>query len=300
MRWLFLSLFTLSALANPVVEFPVYCKELQTKFKKFRWQPPTCRYPTMQTVRHSIQGNPLFWVTYGQEKSPFLHNTTLILCGVHGDELTPVKLCFDLMRDLDMTFFETMGHLFVIAPVVNPDSFLSRRPTRTNSRGVDLNRNFPTQDWNRRAHSLWVHRYQRNRRRYPGPYPLSEPESLFQYNLIARYKPDKIISVHSPLSLLDYDGPALPSIKTPGEKLLLQLGKKASDYRIKNYPFFPGSLGNWAGNERQIPTYTLELPSSDPSKSDKYWKNFREALYHALYTPLDFTLLGQQYAQAKK
>ena len=40
-------------------------------------------------------------------------------------------------------------------------------------------------------------------------------------------------------------------------QLLVQMSRKASGYRIKNYPFFPGSLGNWAGNERGIPTYTL-------------------------------------------
>ena len=41
------------------------------------------------------------------------------------------------------------------------------------------------------------------------------------------------------------------------------MSKKASGYKITDYPFFTGSLGNYAGNERQIPTYTLELPNSD-------------------------------------
>ena len=28
-------------------------------------------------------------------------NTTIIFCGVHGDEITPVKFCFDIMTYLD-------------------------------------------------------------------------------------------------------------------------------------------------------------------------------------------------------
>lgn len=61
------------------------------------------------------------------------------------------------------------------------------------------------------------------------------------------------------------------------------MSKKANGYRVKNYPFFPGSLGNYAGNERKIPTYTLELPSSDNRNHKKYWKMFRESIDFALF-----------------
>jgi protein MpaA len=60
------------------------------------------------------------------------------------------------------------------------------------------------------------------------------------------------------------------------------MSKSAKGYQVKNYPYFPGSLGNWAGNMKQIPTYTLELPSSDNRQSKKFWKLFEKAMTHAI------------------
>src|SRR5690606_11277168 len=97
--------------------------------------------------------------------------------------------------------------LVVIVPLVNPDSYFKERPTRTNERGVDVNRNFPTRDWNEEALAQWRRRYSGDKRRYPGPEAISEPETLFQVNLIKRYRPSKIVTVNAPLTLLDYDGP---------------------------------------------------------------------------------------------
>jgi len=155
-----------------------------------------------------------------------------------------------------------------------------------NARGVDVNRNFPTKDWRTDARRLWISNFKRDKRRNPGLFPNSEPESVFQVNLIKRYGPDKIISVHAPLTMIDYDGPGTVIIgNIDGNKaheLLSQMSKDADGYRIKDYPFFPGSLGNWAGKERDIPTYTLELPTSDPSKSVQYWEQFRAAIHNAI------------------
>ena len=104
-------------------------------------------------------------------------------------------------------------------------------------------------------------------------------------NLIKRYSPDKIVSVHAPLTILDYDGPEEHGHGKhfhAANQLLVQMSKDASGYRIKNYPFFPGSLGNYAGNELGIPTYTLELPTSDNRKHREYWKLFQKAIYSAI------------------
>ena len=175
-----------------------------------------------------------------------------------------------------------------IAPLVTPDSFFKRWPTRTNHNGIDVNRNFPTKDWAKDAMRIWKHRYRSDPRRYPGERPLSEHETVFQVNLIKRYKPSKIISVHAPLTIIDYDGPEHGGLfsASKANNLLIQMSKKAKGYRIKNYPFFPGSLGNYAGNERKIPTYTLELPSSDYTKHKRYWKLFKDSVSHAIFEDL--------------
>ena len=202
---------------------------------------------------------------------------------MHGDEITPIKFCFDILKDLKKSPKVVQDKLVVIAPIVTPDSFFKKYPTRTNARGVDVNRNLPTNDWNAKAIKLWKNRYRSDKRRYPGKKSLSEQESIFQVNLIKRYNPNKIISVHAPLTLIDYDGPKKDHKHASfGQELLIQMSNKAGKYRINNYPFFPGSLGNWAGNERGIPTYTLELPNSDWTKTKKFYSTFREAIHHAI------------------
>ena len=279
-----------------------FCQKLETSFKKYKWENSDCENFSWYHIRNSVQGDPLVWTIFGdvgddsQKEILNKKDITMVMCGVHGDEITPIKFCFDLMfylRDSlkDEGFRKSFENKVVlIAPLVNPDSYFKPRPTRTNARGVDVNRNFPTNDWFKDAQKMWISKYRRDKRRNPGKIPSSEPETVFQLNLIKRYSPDKIISVHSPLSLIDYDGPSLGmgepganGIPTRAEELLIQMSKDAADYRIQNYPFFPGSLGNWAGQERNIPTYTLELPTSNPAKSRDYWTLFKAAMHKAVF-----------------
>ena len=276
-----------------------YCEKLDKSFKKYGWGKSDCEGFKWNHYRNSVLGDPLTWTTFGdvsdQDKPSFKEkDVSIVMCGVHGDELTPIKFCFDLMyylreayADPEIVKKEFSNKVVLVAPLVNPDAyFKSPKPTRVNAHGVDPNRNFPTKDWQTAARQVWVSKLRKDKRRNPGLTPLSEPEVVFQVNLIKRYSPDKIISVHSPLTLLDYDGPSLPAGNGldggKAHELLIQMSKDASGYNIKDYPFFPGSLGNWAGQERDIPTYTLELPSSDPRKSEEYWKLFKSAMHNAI------------------
>ena len=144
-----------------------FCYELSKKFEEYKWGHPQCENFKWSTVRKSKLGTPLIWSTFGEEKTPAAENTTLILCGVHGDEITPVKFCWDLMNELrkNHTFSDK---LVVVAPLVTPDSFFIKKPTRTNASGVDVNRNFPTTDWNADAHKKWKETYKKDKRKFPG------------------------------------------------------------------------------------------------------------------------------------
>jgi len=274
-----------------------FCSKLDDRFKKYGWEKSDCDSYSWLTYRNSVLGDPLTWTVFGdasdEEKPSFKQkDVSIIMCGVHGDEITPIKFCFDIMEYLRTAYAdpkfkdEFANKIVIVAPLVNPDSFFKARPSRVNARGVDVNRNFPTKDWSRDARKLWISHFRKDKRRNPGVTASSEPEVVFQMNLVKRYGPDKIISVHSPLTMLDYDGPnAVVDGFIDGTKaheLLIQMSKDAADYKIQNYPFFPGSLGNWAGKERDIPTYTLELPTSDPAKSAQYWKLFKTAIHKAI------------------
>jgi murein peptide amidase A len=281
--------FTLADDKNLVTSVPLsdpikkMCTQLEGKFQDYQWGKPHCENFQWNHVRNSNLGTPLIWTVFGDENSETAKaNTTLVLCGVHGDEITPIKFCWDLMNELSANSTHK-DKLIVIAPIVAPDSFLIPKPTRTNGRGVDVNRNFPTSDWKTEAHKRWKQQLKSDKRKFPGHSSASEQETIFQMNLVLRYKPNKVISVHAPLTLLDYDGPSLRADDNKGAKLLLeQMSNKASGYKVSNYPIFPGSLGNWAGKEKHIPTYTLELPNSNPAETNQFWQLFKDAVIYAI------------------
>lgn len=285
-----------------------YCQKLQKSFDRYGWGKSECEKVNWSWQRRSSDGDPLIYAiwedTNPNPAKPI--STTLIMCGVHGDEITPIKFCFDVMEMLNDVASKKPEYRenyrnkrVVVAPLVSPDSYFKRYPSRTNARGVDINRNFPTKDWQKDALRLWAQRYGKDKRRYPGPNAGSESETQFQVDLIDGFVPGKIVSVHSPLTMLDYDGPE--DFQTGGEvgnkasELLIQMSRKAKGYRIKNYPFFPGSLGNYAGNERGIPTFTLELPTSDNRRHKDYWKQFQGAIRAAIIQEInvDYDVAGE-------
>ena len=150
-----------------------YCDKMDQSFKKYGWGDSGCRLYSWLHVRNSVLGDPLPWVVFGSESNNITQGreTTIILCGIHGDEITPVKFCFDILSHIKANQELYQNRTVVVAPLVNPDSFFKKRPTRTNARKVDINRNFPTKDWPLKALKYWSTRYAKDPRRYPGYKP---------------------------------------------------------------------------------------------------------------------------------
>ena len=174
----------------------------------------------------------------------------LVVGGIHGDELTSVSIVFRWIELLKRPSGEAAQYHWRVIPVLNPDGLLSKPPTRVNARGVDLNRNFPTDNWADEAHRYWSASTSRDPRRFPGPAPRSEPESSWLHHEIMTFKPDVIISVHAPYAVLDFDGPPA-GIKPPS---------RFGPLKLRRLGIYPGSLGNFGGIKEGIPVVTLELP----------------------------------------
>ena len=281
---------TLTTPNTPLVS--QFCKKMDSYFAKYNWGPSHCNDYSWHNVRKSVKGNPLVWFTFGDEEKLKQKNlnTTLFMCGVHPDEITPVKFCIDLMEDIKKNPELAENQFIIVVPLVNPDSFFLPKPLRTNANGVDVNRNLPTEDWNHQALSIWRNKYHKDQRKFPGHKSNSEPETIFQVNLIKRYQPHKVFSVHAPLTMLDYDGPNLAHKENEDAKHLLEvMSELAKSYKISDYPFFPGSLGNYLGNERMTPTYTLELPNSDWNKTKYYYSLFKDAIHFAIKKEIPFS-----------
>ncbi|MDH5614733.1 MAG: M14 family zinc carboxypeptidase, partial [Gammaproteobacteria bacterium] len=132
----------------------------------------------------------------------------LLLGGIHGDEYSSVSIVFKWMKKLNQ-FHSGLFHWRVI-PLLNPDGLLQKKSQRMNANGVDLNRNFPTPNWEYESTRYWIDRTKKNPRRYPGKAPLSEPESRWFAQEIESFQPHAIVSVHAPHGILDFDGPPKP------------------------------------------------------------------------------------------
>ena len=161
----------------------------------------------------------------------------LVIGVVHGDEYQGEKLIYKYMEENDKG-----GILFI--PCLNPDG--RDLNTRTNSNGVDINRNFPTKNWELTECDSY----------FGGEKPASEIETRFLVDIIEKYKPKSIITLHTPYKIVNYDGPA---------KDLAEMISGIINYPVEpsiGYPT-PGSFGTYAGVERNIPTITLEMDEEE-------------------------------------
>ncbi len=168
----------------------------------------------------------------------------VVLASIHGDEPETTVVVSEALRCLPQ------GDLRAAVILCgNPDGLL--RGTRGNSRGVDLNRNFPTSNWSPDAvHYKSRANDARDIALSPGAQPASEPETTALIALLQRLSPRAIVSLHSALACVDDAGAS-------------HLGRRLAE--LCALPFLteigyptPGSMGTWAG-EQGLNLVTLEL-----------------------------------------
>jgi protein MpaA len=180
---------------------------------------------------------PIFAYEFGVNET----NHTLILGGVHGDEIEGVIVARDLLSRL-MKSESVFDHMKItLVPELNPEGVLHK--TRGNLNGVDLNRNLPTSDW---SPEIKTPRY------HPGSSPMSEPENQALCKFIAAQNLKFILSLHSWNPMLNING----DCQAEAEILSQMTG-----YRIDRdigYPT-PGSLGTYGAIENGVPTITYEI-----------------------------------------
>lgn len=217
----------------------------------------------------SVQGVPLWHHDIAPRVKPALLKV-LVLGGIHGDEGASISLVFDWIARARAADVDRVQWRMV--PLVNPDGFLHRPATRVNSRGVDLNRNFPTADWTSNAQRYWIARTGRDPRRFPGPSAMSEPETQWVHKQIEQFRPDLIVSVHAPYGVLDFDGPP-PAPDKLGSLFLDQVG------------IYPGSLGNYGGVGKGVPVVTIELKHAlklPGTEMASMWSDLQDWIDHRL------------------
>mgnify|MGYP001380935058 CR=1 FL=1 len=190
-----------------------------------------------EEVGTSVKGRPITAMTVGQGEA-----WVLVVGGIHGDEREAQPSVSRLVERLSASDASSAATWRVIRDL-NPDgSAMARRP---NARQVDLNRNFPARNYERRDRH--------------GPSPLSEPETAALNRVILAERPTLIVVFHSSTygPFVNFDGPAAEAARAFAD------GAARVDARWRLVPEMsyatPGSLGSYYGVDQGIPVLTVEF-----------------------------------------
>lgn len=162
--------------------------------------------------------------------------TVLVVGEVHGNEEAGRTVVRSLRRDRG----RARGLTIWTVDSVNPDGH--EENGRTNSRGVDLNRNFPVGWTGAGAGTL----------EYGGPRPFSEPESRGYRDLVRELDPDVTILFHQPWGavLAPCDGP-VPLQRRYARASGMELDRCRGEE-------LPGTMTRWQ-NSRGGTAFVVEL-----------------------------------------
>lgn len=184
----------------------------------------------------------------------FARKPPVVLFGaIHGDEPLGVHCLGELAAEL---LDHPPGRDAWIIPALNLDGLAAG--TKNNANDVDLNRNFAASNW-RAEHDPGY---------FPGPRPESEPETAALAALIERIGATRLIALHSPFRVVNYDGAG---------RTLAELMGGQNGYEVSGdigYPT-PGSFGSRYGVDLGLEVVTLEIPLLDEAVA---WAENRGAL----------------------
>lgn len=188
--------------------------------------------------------------TLGDPKLPQL----ILIGGVHGDEPEGSFFVEDFLAETEKKNLDSGFRICVrVIPAYNPDGLAEN--SRTNANGVDLNRNFPAQDW---SPEYKADRY------FPGKNASSEPETKALVELLRTYKPFLVVHCHTYIPQINYTGEIS---RTWAEKIARDFEHPVTDNI--GYPT-PGSLGQYCFYNLKTACVCIELPEQVERK--KAWR----------------------------
>ena len=197
-------------------------------------QPADPRVVHKSLLGRSLLGRP---ISIFERGDPTAVRRILVVGCIHGNEAAGVAVASRL-RSAPLP----PGLDLWVIPSANPDGVA--RGTRTNARGVDLNRNF---GWR------WRPIGRRGDLQYSGAGPLSEPETRLLVGAINRIRPDVTIWFHQPIGVVDASG---------GDLSVERRFAEAAAMRVLRLPRYPGGVTNWQNaNFPETTAFVVELPA---------------------------------------
>jgi hypothetical protein len=204
---------------------------------------------TVFSIGSSVNGRSILAYKFGSGARKIIFTG-----GVHGNEKSSAYILRSLIDYLEANIgLLPANHTIVIIPVVNPDGYAVNQ--RTNAHNVDLNRNFPANNWKPGV-------TEPNGSYLPyggGTAPLSEPESRALANYVAAQNPVVVMSYHAAAHLVaaNESGGSLSWASSYGHKIGYPVyGNEAAgqfDYDTT------GAFEDWLHDAHSIPCILVEL-----------------------------------------
>jgi predicted deacylase len=197
----------------------------------------------------SLKGRPLIAYQFGSSGP-----TTMYVGAIHGNEASSSGLMKAWISELEANSIRVQGRRIVVIPTINPDGMATG--TRTNSRGVNLNRNFPTSNW-----VADINDTDGRNQGGGGRSPLSEPEAAALASYTRQVRPALLLSFHAVGSLVAGDpggysaGFASKYASMAGYRDVTNSSHSSFEYDIT------GSYEDWTYRNEGIPSVVIELGS---------------------------------------
>ena len=244
----------------------VFAKEITKDKTRPLPKMPVITNAKKYTAGKSVENRPIEYLVFGHGQ-----DVVFILATIHGDEYVGTPLVYRLAQYLDEHSELLEGRKVVLLPNANPDGMAHFDHFNVN--GVNLNRNFKSSN--------------RRNSKENGLEALSEPEALVIHEIIEKYSPDRIVSIHQlrswvssgekPPGMVDYEGPAEALAKQMSYHCKLPVKRFGTQY---------GSLGAYVGNDLGTSIITLELLKFDYGLTlEQLWEKYGTAILAAVTYP---------------
>jgi len=217
---------------------------------------------TTYSIGTSVKGRPITAYQFGNGSSMVLY-----IAAMEGNEQNSANLLQQWIPDIDANPGKIPSYrTLVVIPQINPDGYAA--DTRLNADGIDLNRNFPSNNWQTQvteplADTVWTND--------GGPYPLSEPESRALANFYEAHKPRLTLTMHSHGGIVEAND-AGDSIALGTKYASLADYRAIPTYAIGNFFDYTttGAFEDWANDKFGLPVLEVELESAT---ADEYSRN---------------------------